>query len=103
MRDKSLLVRVTAEELAAIREAASRAGMKQGTFIRQRALGWNGRPATADRRETVRQIARIGNNLNQIARAMNTEAKMGQPIDLVTVAALLKSIDQGLADVLQSL
>ncbi|EIN9986610.1 plasmid mobilization relaxosome protein MobC [Vibrio parahaemolyticus] len=41
----------------------------------------------------VRQVARIGNNLNQIARYMNIEKKSGLLVDLVAVQAQLVQIN----------
>ncbi|MCA3953431.1 MobC family plasmid mobilization relaxosome protein [Vibrio vulnificus] len=41
----------------------------------------------------VRQVARIGNNLNQIARYMNSAKKSGSLVDLVAVQAQLVQIN----------
>lgn len=41
-------------------------------------------------------VARAGNNLNQIARAMNTDRKAGRAIDLIAVRTLLMTLDRQL-------
>ncbi len=42
----------------------------------------------------VRQVAAIGSNLNQIARAANAGALAGKPLQVVEVLALLRSIER---------
>ncbi len=44
-------------------------------------------------------VGRAGNNLNQIARAMNTDRKAGRAIDLIAVRTLLMTLDRQLAEV----
>lgn len=44
-------------------------------------------------------IGRAGNNLNQIARAINTDLKAGRAIDLIAVRTLLMALDRQLSDV----
>lgn len=46
--------------------------------------------------DLLRQIALIGSNLNQLARAANTGAVGGTPIDVLTVLAGLLSIERSL-------
>ena len=53
---------------------------------------WTAAAAEAER-ERTQQIARIGNNLNQIARWANAHA---EPIDAVEIIAHLVSISQTL-------
>ncbi len=43
---------------------------------------------------------RAGNNLNQIARAMNIDRKAGRVIDLIAVCTLLMTIDRQLAEII---
>lgn len=50
----------------------------------------------------VRQVAAIGSNLNQIARAVNSAAIDGKPIEIFELLAVLRSIERkvdGLQDV----
>lgn len=44
-------------------------------------------------------VGRAGNNLNQIARAMNTDRKAGSAIDLIAVWTLLMALDRQLSDI----
>lgn len=44
-------------------------------------------------------VGRAGNNLNQIARAMNTDRKAGRAIDLIAVRTLLMTLDRQLAEI----
>ncbi len=44
-------------------------------------------------------VARAGNNLNQIARAMNTDRKAGRAIDLIAARTLLMTLDRQLAEI----
>lgn len=73
-RDAFLTVRLTEEELAAWKRKASAAGVTPSELLR-RAMGrtrtWTARAAAIER-ERTRQVARIGSNLNQIARWANT-------------------------------
>jgi len=47
----------------------------------------------------IAAVGRAGNNLNQIARALNVDRKAGRAIDLIAVRTLLMTLDRQLADV----
>src|SRR5690606_31024452 len=68
-RDKQMTFWVTAAERDRIRENAERAGMSPSAFVRALALGKavSAKPQ-GDARELIRQLNRIGNNLNQLLR-----------------------------------
>ena len=75
-RNRTMCVRVTTEEAATIAERAGAARMTKGAYLRRRALGQPVREAAVHRlgaRERV-ELHRIGVNLNQIARALNSGA-----------------------------
>ncbi|WP_423927262.1 plasmid mobilization protein [Candidatus Palauibacter sp.] len=75
-RSRTICVRVTTAEAAAIAERAADAGLTKGAYIRRRTLGQPIRTAAVHRlgaRERV-ELYRIGVNLNQIARALNSGA-----------------------------
>ena len=77
-RSRTICVRVTAAEAAAIAERAGGARLTKGAYIRRRALGQPIRTAAVHRlgaRERV-ELHRIGVNLNQIARALNSGASV---------------------------
>lgn len=46
-------------------------------------------------------VGRAGNNLNQIARALNVDRKAGHAIDLIAVRTLLMALDRQLAEVVE--
>ena len=54
------------------------------------------RPPTVDP-ALLAAVGRAGNNLNQIARAINVDRKAGRSIDLIAVRALLMTLDRQLA------
>lgn len=68
-RDKQMTFWVTAAERDRIRENAERAGVSPSAFVRGLALG---KPMTAkpqgEAKELLRQLNRIGNNLQQLQR-----------------------------------
>jgi hypothetical protein len=106
IRDRILTVRLSAEERAALDEAADRAGLVVGSYARQAMLGAPAprqvRRPPVERRELARllgEIGRVGGNLNQIARAMNTgvlvyENEIGAALQELAVVrgAILKAL-----------
>ena len=75
-RTVMVAARVTAAEHAAWKDKAAAAGVSPSALLRQamaRTRAWTA-PALAIERERTRQIARTGNNLNQLARWANTHA-----------------------------
>jgi hypothetical protein len=77
-RRKLVTVRCTEEERAAINEAAARAGMMTGTYLRTLALGSSGLRARKrppiERMELARllgAVGSLGSNVNQLARRAN--------------------------------
>ena len=87
--------RVTPVEHAAWQEKAAAAGVSPSALLRRamtRTRTWTA-PAQAIERERTRQIARIGNNLNQLARWANTHKSAAEA---VTVLANLVSFERSL-------
>lgn len=73
-REAWLTVRLTAAEREAWQAKAAAAGVTVSELARramERTRTWTA-PAAAAERERTRQVARIGSNLNQIARWANT-------------------------------
>ena len=88
-------VRVSPAEAAAWRAKAEAAGVPLSDLLRQamaRTRTWTAAAAEVERDRT-RQVARIGNNLNQIASWANTHASA---IDVVEIIANLVYIAQTL-------
>ena len=88
--------RVTPAEHAAWQDKAVAAGRVPPSVLLRRAMArtrtWTA-PALAIERERSRQIARIGNNLNQLARWANTHATA---VEAVAVIAHLVSFERSL-------
>ena len=73
-RTRTIGVRLTEAEAEVLRERAQAARLSVGSYLRRRALGQRVRVA-AERRlgaAELRELNRIGVNLNQMARAMNS-------------------------------
>ncbi|MCT4534771.1 MobC family plasmid mobilization relaxosome protein [Halodesulfovibrio sp.] len=71
LRDKHVSFRVTPEEKDRISKLAEADGMSVGDFLREQLNTPRVRKTKAER-DKILQLARIGNNLNQIARWANT-------------------------------
>ena len=87
--------RVTPEEHAAWQDKAAAAGASPSVLLRQamaRTRTWTA-PALAIERERTRQVARIGNNLNQLAHWANTHKAAAEA---VAVIANLVSFERSL-------
>ena len=94
-RTAQLNLRVSQAELSAWRAKAQAAGVPLSDLLRRamaRTRTWSAAAAEVERDRT-RQIARIGNNLNQIARWANTHASS---IDAVEIIANLVYISETL-------
>ena len=87
-----LKLRVTPAEKEAIATKAAAQGQTVTDFIRQRALDYRLRQTPLER-EHVRQLARIGANLNQLARWANTFKNRAEAVQ---VLAALWSMEQSL-------
>lgn len=81
-RSHQSLIRWTDEEFTDITEKADKAGLAIAAFMRAAALGDTGpraqRRPPADHkalRQILGHVGRIGNNINQIARALNSGEK----------------------------
>lgn len=75
-RTRTLGVRLTAGEAEALSEQARAARLSMGAYVRRRALGQHVRVAEERRLgpAELRELNRIGVNLNQIARLLNSGA-----------------------------
>ncbi len=69
---KTMTLRLNMAEYAHLCRQAKVAGLKKEPLVRQLIMGVNLRPRPPDEyAEIRRQLAAIGNNINQIARAVN--------------------------------
>ena len=81
IRDRHITIRLSSEERAIVDTAAERAGLTPGSYARRTLLGAETprqvRRPPVERRELVRllgELGKIGGNLNQIAKAVNSGA-----------------------------
>ena len=63
-------IRLHPDELGRLQRYAQTLGMPTSTFVRDAAVGY--RIASRSDSETIRHLARIGNNLNQLTRLAYT-------------------------------
>jgi hypothetical protein len=105
-RDKSIKIRLTADEHQQL--VKNKVGDELATWLRDLGLNQETPPPppkpkkvkTADP-ELLRQLARIGANLNQIAKATNTEQAKGDIINLLRLTAELATIREQLSEILK--
>ena len=94
-RRRQVLVRVTEDELTSWRSKATAAGVPLSELVRRamsRTRTWTAAAADVER-ERTRQLARLGSNLNQIARWANRQQSAA---DAVAVIAHLVALDREL-------
>ena len=82
-------LRVTPAEKEAITAKAEAQGQTVTDFIRQRALDYRLRQTPLEK-EHVRQLARIGANLNQLARWANIHKGRAEVIDVLAALVNLE-------------
>ena len=93
-RSAWIKLRVTPGEKEIIVAKAEAQGQTMTDFIRQRALNYRLRQTPLEK-EYVRQLARIGANLNQLARWVNIHKNRADTIDVLTA---LVSLERELRD-----
>lgn len=92
-REKIIKVRVTGEEHRSLMEISS--GRQLAKWMRETCLGQRrlkGRKFSKVDPELLRQLVAIGNNLNQISRAINRDK--WEPINRIMVSVQLEAIEQ---------
>lgn len=92
LRKKTIRFRVSESEYEAIL-AQIPPGIAMSALFRERLTGGS-LESTFDHRMLANQIARIGNNLNQIARGVNTANAAGTRFDLIRVFQTLRQISE---------
>ena len=77
LRRRVLRFRVTDDELALLRQRAHECGCTLSAFVRQSSLGSVPRERLrVNERDALHQLARVGNNLNQLARHANATRRV---------------------------
>lgn len=96
-RQKEIKIRLTDEEHQALKDRCTKANL--ATWIRETCLSEK-RTARSKTIPTdpnlLRQLAGIGNNLNQIARIVNQQSKTDSPIDRIAIITALSGIEKEL-------
>ena len=88
-RSAWIKMRVTPDEKKLIESKASAQGQTVTDFLRQRALDYRLRQSPLEK-ERIRQLARIGANMNQIARWANMYKKRAEAVEVITRLILLE-------------
>ena len=91
-RDSIAQARITQAELAEWRAKAAAAGVSVGALIRQamaRTHTWTAAARDIER-DRSRELARIGNNLNQIARWANRYKRRGEAVEVLAQLAAIE-------------
>ena len=75
-RNKSFLLRLTEQEYATLKRKSELAGLKMNPFVVSLINGCEIHPRAPDScKALARQVAAVGNNLNQLARIANVNGK----------------------------
>ena len=93
--DSSITIRLSQQEKEAWQEKAVRAGIPLSTLMRQamsKTRTWTAGDLSLIKEQT-RQISRLGNNLNQIAKWVNTYKSTAEAIEVIEA---LRAIEQAL-------
>jgi hypothetical protein len=91
-------VRYRPGELEQVRQAAAALGLPVSAYIRVLSLGEppRRRPGVLTR-EAIHQLARVGSNLNQLARFANTHGHLSSASELAEVLAQVRRKIEGLS------
>ena len=94
VRTAAVMVRVLPEERNVLRTNAALHGMSMSDYIRQTCLSIRLR-RTPEEKRRLRELARIGSNINQLARWANTHKRAAEAVEILTALA---GIERSLAE-----
>lgn len=94
VRSAAVILRVYPEERDILRFNAGLHGMSMSDYIRQTCLGVRLRKTPEEKRR-LRELARIGANINQLARWANTYKRTAEAVE---VLAALTDIERRIAE-----
>ena len=89
-RSAAVIIRVHPEERDLLKLNAGLHGLSVSDYVRKTCLGLRLR-RTPEEKRRLRELARIGSNLNQIARWANTYKGSLEAVEVLTVLAILES------------
>jgi hypothetical protein len=88
-RASSVLVRLHPEEKELLRLNAGLHGLSVSDYVRQSCLNFHLRKSPMEK-ERLRQLARIGVNLNQLAKWANTHKRAVEAVEVLTALSSLE-------------
>ena len=92
-RTKKIQIRLSPQELSDIKTKAKASGISASDLVRQsitQVRAWT--PENKNiQQEKIRQLARIGNNLNQIARAVNTQGVVNYELEILEKLSFIEN------------
>ncbi len=92
-RDHFIKVRVTESEFSDFRARASEAGMTVSDLVRFRLTGYRVRQTSTDR-DRLRELSRIGSNINQLARWANSRKTAAPALEVILwLARLVEAVN----------
>ena len=86
VRNAAVVVRVFPEERDILRFNAALHGMSMSDYIRQTCLGIRLRKTPEEKRR-LRELSRIGANINQLVRWANTYERAAEAVEVLTALA----------------
>ena len=89
VRTAAVIVRVFPEERDILRFNAGLHGMSMSEYIRQTCLGIRLRKTPEEKRR-LRELARIGVNINQLARWANTYKRAAEAVEVLAALASIE-------------
>lgn len=89
VRSVAVVVRLLPEERDTLRLNAGVHGLSMSDYIRQTCLGIRLR-RTPEEKRRLRELARIGANLNQLAKWANTYKRSAEALEVLTALAAIE-------------
>lgn len=89
VRSVAIVVRLLPEERDAMRLNAGVHGLSMSDYIRQTCLGIRLR-RTPEEKRRMRELARIGANLNQLAKWANTYKRSAEALEILAALAAIE-------------
>lgn len=97
VRSVAIMVRLHPEERDTLRLNAGVHGLSMSDYIRQTCLGIRLR-RTPEEKRRLRELARIGANLNQLAKWANTYKRSAEALEVLTALAAIERTITGWAE-----
>ena len=94
-----ICLRLSTNEAQKLITNAKACGLTRTAYLRRLLNGYDLKPRPSAELEALRtEIHQIGNNINQIAKAINTDIAADRPIDAARLLHLLIGVDQTLKE-----